>query len=525
MQHKPTKGKYALSINKLESWNCTPISTLDSYIKYGKIIYLCPQKHECEKVYSSFCNLKVAEKACITCIKQENLKEKYKILADKCKKKGFTFKSFDPETRTVYYTCLCGNDVKSHESNLGRSVSCSACQHDKQRHSEQTVTDLFNEAQLKLCDVTQYKNKESKMDYICKCGERAEATYNDVRNHLKFNKYKDVGCRKCQNKRTANNMSDGLHDNVFQMETVKEKSKKTCVDKYGTSHVRQNKEMQKKYEDRLEEKIGVRWAFTQPHVLEKIKEISLSRWGTENPFSSNKFHDEFREVIKATCVDKYGCEYVLNSKHYKDLCMEKYGKPYVVNTSHFKTVMMEKYGYEHALQCPKIFRKTMKKMFSTKSYILPSGKDISIMGYENICLDILLGKKKSDIYGRTYNEQDISVDVEPIEYMHDVKRLYFPDIEIINTLLIEVKSTYTFDLELEKNLNKFYAASRTQDFEVWIFNGKKNIETIITYKKNCEHGILSDGSIYDNKPLFKGKKLLKPDIEKLCLENYYEECE
>ena len=124
--------------------------------------------------------------------------------------------------------------------------------------------------------------------------------------------------------------------------------------------------------------------------------------------------------------------------------------------------MFERYGDDYP--------KTRQKY---KKCILPSGKEISIQGYEGVVINDLL---------KTINEEELSIHLVPkifYEYEGQTK-FHLPDIFIPKTnTLIEVKSPYTLNIKLEQNLAKQKAA-QGQGFiyEIWVSDGKKIIQKI-----------------------------------------------
>ena len=104
-------------------------------------------------------------------------------------------------------------------------------------------------------------------------------------------------------------------------------------------------------------------------------------------------------------------------------------------------------------------------------YKLPSDEIIRVQGYEPLAIDILLKK---------YNENDIITpkkDMPIIMYKKKTKHRYFPDIYIPKeNLIIEVKSDYTYNKDLIKNILKALATRKLgYNFETWIFNHKKEL--------------------------------------------------
>jgi hypothetical protein len=93
--------------------------------------------------------------------------------------------------------------------------------------------------------------------------------------------------------------------------------------------------------------------------------------------------------------------------------------------------------------------------YKRKDYTFPSGKVISIQGSEHMALDELL---------KSYDEADIVVGVREIyehigriKYSSDNDKIhtYYPDFYIKSTnTVVEVKSSWTYNKELDKNISK-----------------------------------------------------------------------
>jgi hypothetical protein len=115
---------------------------------------------------------------------------------------------------------------------------------------------------------------------------------------------------------------------------------------------------------------------------------------------------------------------------------------------------LEKYGKEWVSKVDSINAKQQSGGYSYYDFEFPSGKVVRVQGYE----PKVLAKLVVD-----YSEGDIIVGVQNIineigffhyEYENETHR-YYPDIYIKSeNRIIEVKSTYTFNKEKEKNLLK-----------------------------------------------------------------------
>jgi hypothetical protein len=131
----------------------------------------------------------------------------------------------------------------------------------------------------------------------------------------------------------------------------------------------------------------------------------------------------------------------------------------------------------NAQRCPMCcYDNKEKSLYLYKDYELPSGKNIRIQGYEHIALDELVNNYKEDdiltsrkdmpeIY---YNFQYILEDNKVIFKKHR----YYPDIYIKSeNKMIEVKSYYTYKLNLIQNIHKALATRKLgYDFQIWIIN-------------------------------------------------------
>lgn len=127
-----------------------------------------------------------------------------------------------------------------------------------------------------------------------------------------------------------------------------------------------------------------------------------------------------------------------------------------------------------------------KNSHTTKTFTFPSGKIVTIQGFEHFAIAELLDKGIA--------EDDICVDDNRpvIPYIFDGKTLnYEPDIFIKSkNILIEVKSTYTLDIQSSKNDAKFMAAGAMYNLFVWVYGGKNNTKLeILNY---CKEGSVDD---------------------------------
>jgi len=212
------------------------------------------------------------------------------------------------------------------------------------------------------------------------------------------------------------------------------------------------------------------------YIIKKEQTI-FKLYGVKNTFQAEKC----KEKGKQTCLKKYGVEFTSQSQQKKDnsekTCLEKYGVKTYSQTKEFSKMLQEIWenrskeekekiynkakqtffknlGVENPMQNIDIFEKQQKSSYYRKNYILPSKKEITLQGYENYTLNSLL---------KIYKEEEIIIkDKEifkltgPITYLqNNIIHYYRPDFFIPkDNLIIETKSTRTFNIEKEKCILK-----------------------------------------------------------------------
>ena len=140
-----------------------------------------------------------------------------------------------------------------------------------------------------------------------------------------------------------------------------------------------------------------------------------------------------------------------------------------------KETCLNKYGYENPSQCPIIADKKTKNSYNRKLYILPSGKEEYIQGYEHFALDKLIKEEfieETDIITGCKN-------VPTIWYNDELgkKHRHYVDIFIKSqNRCIEVKSTWTAKKKKDCIFLKQNAAKELgYKYEIWIYNCKGEI--------------------------------------------------
>lgn len=173
-------------------------------------------------------------------------------------------------------------------------------------------------------------------------------------------------------------------DNVFQLESIKEKSKETKLEKYGDENYNNSQKMYatnienrgenyindiiKIREEKFLKEYGVTHHLQLPEFLEKRKQTNLERHGVENV--SQK--EEFKRKRTETVIDKFGVENVSQNSEIK---------------KKKKATSLKNFGVEHHLKDGVLFQKHFKAQHKIREY---KNSGINYQGsYEKYFLELL----------------------------------------------------------------------------------------------------------------------------------------
>lgn len=145
-----------------------------------------------------------------------------------------------------------------------------------------------------------------------------------------------------------------------------------------------------------------------------------------------------------------------------------------------KDTSRAKFGADWYMQTEKFDSVRQKFVFNWKSYVLPSGKEVKVQGYEDRILPILIQK---------FGENDLAISNDEIESclgkIHYVGKdgkthRYIPDIYVKSeNLIIEVKSPWTYEVQRETNLLKADACkNKGINFKFVLIDSKGNMNEI-----------------------------------------------
>ena len=157
-------------------------------------------------------------------------------------------------------------------------------------------------------------------------------------------------------------------ENVFQLESVKDKSKNTLISKYGVDNCFKSSEIQEKKKKTMIERYGVENSGSSSDLLKKMKTTNIEKYGCDNYAKT----DEFKDKIKSTNIERYGSDWYFQSEEYKNKVkssnLEKYGSEWYIQSSDFKNkakdTLIEKYGYDNYTKSDE-----SKERYKNKEYV------------------------------------------------------------------------------------------------------------------------------------------------------------
>jgi hypothetical protein len=289
------------------------------------------------------------------------------------------------------------------------------------------------------------------IDYLNKLLLKDKAILIGEYNHLNRDVYIEFKCN-CgkENKKNFRIMAD--YSGAFCVDCTekikREKTENTLLENYGNKDVFKIKEVREKVKKTLMKNYNVENPSQSKLVKERKIETCMKNYGVTNPLKSKKIMNKFKET-----------NFLIRGVEHPLQCSEVKEK--------FKQTNLKRRGVENPSQCPFVQKKKEESKITFKEYVCPSGIIRRIQGYENFALDELF---------KTFTEEQIITDrdfIPTIDYEYeDEIHVYFPDIFIPHlNKIIEVKSTWTYNLEVDKLKQKEkYTKLKGYEYEYWIFD-------------------------------------------------------
>jgi len=293
-----------------------------------------------------------------------------------------------------------------------------------------------------------------KKEFTCKNCNKTFLRPKNRLNNGRINPDKLIFCDSCFAVCVICNVRHGGNGKTCSKECSKILREKTNIEKYGVSHNwGTNHPGRETCKQTMLEKYGVSHNFQKGDLREKQDAEIMNKYGVTNIFQI----EEIKEKSKHTMLGKYGVENPSQDPNVKTKKIE----------THLKN-----YGVSFPAQYLETFEKQQKSGYSLKETVLPSGKIMFLQGYEPFTLNELLSVHK---------EEEIVNDCKYMPeiwyYYNDEKHRYYPDFFIpSDNLIIEVKSVYTMQLDITKNLlKKARCVEMGFHFEFRIYDNKMQL--------------------------------------------------
>jgi hypothetical protein len=289
------------------------------------------------------------------------------------------------------------------------------------------------------------------IDFYCKCGVRHRKKFYSLVN------WNGALCVKCSNvvkqdKTVDTNIIRWGVERPSQNKIVHDKMTATNIANTGFANPFQDPGVKEKIRQRLIETIGV----DHPSKSETIKErkfiTNMNTRGVGNPSQD----PEVQNKKEDTCLKTNGVRHPMQSVEVQEKSKETSRK---------------NWGTDYPNQSQEFQIKNQNKAYNRKEFVMPSGEIRKHQGYEHFGL--------RDLLAQGYTEKQIKSNREDIPRIpYDCKgkmKAYFPDMFLPHeNKIIEVKSTRTYDIDLEKKLKYQKKAVEEQGyvFEIWIYDKK-----------------------------------------------------
>ena len=195
---------------------------------------------------------------------------------------------------------------------------------------------------------------------------------------------------------------------------------KSNLEKYGVEHTSQLKEVtdkrtksradhvdkiQQHVRESLYKKYGAYDVMHIPHILQKIKDTNLKKFGVEFPLQQlKKENSEIYQKISQTCINKFGVDSSLKNKEVREKIkqtnIQKYGVDNPLKNKEIrekiKQTNIQKYGVDNPLKNKEIWKKSQdNRQISSKSKLENNFLNYLKLKYES---DDIITQYKSKEY-------------------------------------------------------------------------------------------------------------------------------
>lgn len=269
-----------------------------------------------------------------------------------------------------------------------------------------------------------------------------------LKNTEKYNLY-TCSAKCCKIKREKTNLLKyGYLYHSMDKENFIQKVKESSQKKYGKDFYMQTEEWSKRVEKTNITKYGFKTPLLSDTIKNKIKQTNLLKYGFDVAIKNKTIRDK----IKKTNLLKYGVDNPSKSQPVKEKT---------------KCTNIQKYGFEWPNQNQEIYNKIQIGKYKTKKYKDLFYKSSYELDFIKFCEIKNINLRNAPSIKYTYN---------------NTNKIYFPDFFLPeHNLIVEIKSTYTFNKEKELNdLKKKFTEKNNFRF---IFIIDKNYDYLLSIIK------------------------------------------
>ena len=214
------------------------------------------------------------------------------------------------------------------------------------------------------------KNNLKKRPVCIICGKPVKYTSGHYAKFCsKECQYSDLGKKITKEIKIKSNLEKYGVEHTSQLKEVTDKRTKSRAD-----HVN---EIQQHVRESLYKKYGAYDVMHIPHILQKIKDTNLKKFGVEFPLQQlKKENSEIYQKISQTCINKFGVDSPLKNKEVREKIkqtnIQKYGVDNPLKNKEIrekiKQTNIQKYGVDNPLKNKEIWKKSQdNRQISSKS--------------------------------------------------------------------------------------------------------------------------------------------------------------
>ena len=242
------------------------------------------------------------------------------------------------------------------------------------------------------------KNNLKKRPVCIICGKPVKYTSGHYAKFCsKECQYSDLGKKITKEIKIKSNLEKYGVEHTSQLKEVTDKRTKSRAD-----HVN---EIQQHVRESLYKKYGAYDVMHIPHILQKIKNTNLKKFGVEFPLQQlKKENSEIYQKISQTCINKFGVDSPLKNKEVREKIkqtnIQKYGVDNPLKNKEIrekiKQTNIQKYGVDNPLKNKEIWKKSQdNRQISSKSKLENNFLNYLKLKYES---DDIITQYKSKEY-------------------------------------------------------------------------------------------------------------------------------